>query len=131
MYTLSAKYQDNPVVKQSFEFAVKVVEYAEILETKRKFTIANQLIKSGTSIGANIKEAQNAESKADFIHKMKIALKEADETEYWLFLCESIESYPKCSSLIEQLQPLLKMLNKIIGTSKRNHADEQIRLSAY
>lgn len=80
-----------------------------------------QILRSGTSIGANIKEAQNAESKADFIHKLKIALKEADETEYWLFLCNTIGTYPNCEKLIVQLQSILKLLNKIIGTSKRNN----------
>ncbi|WP_309608581.1 four helix bundle protein [Flavobacterium sp.] len=54
--------------------------------------MSNQLLKSGTSIGANSKEAQNAESKADFIHKLKIAIKEGDETEYWLFLCDAHKS---------------------------------------
>jgi four helix bundle protein len=58
------------------------VKYAELLEGRKKYVISNQIIRSGTSIGANVKEAQNAESKADFIHKMKIALKEADENEY-------------------------------------------------
>lgn len=55
---------------------------------QKKFVIAKQLLKSGTSIGANSVEAQNAESKADFIHKIKIAAKEADETQYWLLLCD-------------------------------------------
>ena len=69
----------NEIVDVSFEFALLIIEYAELLESNRKFVIANQLLKSGTSIGANIREAQNAESKADFIHKMKIAAKEAEE----------------------------------------------------
>ena len=56
--------------------------------------MANQLLKAGTSIGANIREAQNSESKADFIHKMKIAAKEADEAEYWLELCRQSANYP-------------------------------------
>jgi four helix bundle protein len=76
--------KDNIIVSKSFDFALQIIEFAELLESKRKFILANQILKSGTSIGANIREAQNAESKADFIHKMKIAAKEADETEYWL-----------------------------------------------
>ena len=68
-----------------------------------------------------MKEAQNAESKADFIHKMKIALKEADETEYWLFLCENVETYPNPKKeLKEKLNGILKLLNKIISTAKQN-----------
>jgi len=119
-FTNSEKYKDNVVLRLSFEFAITIVKFSEILEEKGKYVIAKQIIRSGTSIGANIKEAQNAESKADFIHKLKIALKEADETEYWLFLCNSIDSYPNCQELINQLQPILKLLNKIIGSSKKN-----------
>lgn len=62
-----------------------IVKFSESLEDKKKFAIARQVIRSGASIGANVKEAQNAESKADFVHKMKIAVKEADETEYCYF----------------------------------------------
>ena len=69
-------------MKFSFEFTLEIIEYSELLEAHKKYVIARQLLKSGTSIGANIMEAQNAERKADFIHKMKFAAKEADETEY-------------------------------------------------
>jgi four helix bundle protein len=79
--------KQNVIVEKTFSFALKVIEFCEILEEKKKYVIARQLLKSGTSIGANVREAQNAESKADFIHKIKIAAKEADETEYWLLLC--------------------------------------------
>ena len=71
----------NVIVELSFEFALEIIKYAELLETGRKYIIARQLFRSGTSIGANIREAQNAESRPDFIHKLKIAAKEADETE--------------------------------------------------
>lgn len=70
----------NPVVEKSIEVALLIIDYCELLEINRKFIISNQLLKSGTSIGANIHEAQNAESKADFIHKIKIATKELEET---------------------------------------------------
>ena len=69
----------NEILELSFEFALQVIEYCELLEEKRKYVIARQLLKSGTSIGANVREAQNAESNQDFIHKLKIAAKEADE----------------------------------------------------
>ncbi|MCX6199569.1 MAG: four helix bundle protein, partial [Bacteroidetes bacterium] len=62
----------NLIVDLTFEFSLKIIEYSELLEVKRRFNIANQLFRSGTSIGANVREAQNAESKADFIHKIKI-----------------------------------------------------------
>lgn len=119
-FTNSEKYKNNPILKESFEFALMIVKYSELLDENKKFVISKQIIRSGTSIGANIKEAQNAESKADFIHKLKIALKEADETEYWLFLCENLENYPNPIGLLEKLNSILKMLNKIISTSKSN-----------
>lgn len=67
----------NVILEKSIEFALKVISYTELLEDKRKYVIAKQLLRSGTSVGANIHEAQSAESKADFIHKLKIADKEA------------------------------------------------------
>jgi four helix bundle protein len=76
------------------------------------------LLKSGTSIGANIREAQNAESKLDFIHKLKIASKEADETEYWLMLCEKSSSYPTSINLSTSIISIKKLLNSIISTMK-------------
>lgn len=104
----------------SFEFALELIEFAEILENNRKYVLANQILKSGTSIGANVREAQNAESKADFVHKMKIAAKEADETEYWLLLCQFSKNYPDTTHLQEKLTSIKKILNKIISSSKRN-----------
>ncbi|WP_363331554.1 four helix bundle protein [Flavobacterium sp. BFFFF1] len=79
--TFNEKYKDNVLLLKSFEFSLNIINYAEDLQAKKKFVLANQILKSGTSIGANAKEAQNAESKKDFIHKLKIALKEADEVE--------------------------------------------------
>jgi len=111
----------NLIVSLSFEFALEIIEYCELLEEKRKYVISNQLLKSGTSIGANVKEAQNAESKADFIHKLKIALKEAEETEYWLQLCLNAKQYPNPDNLLDKIKSLLKILTKIINTSKNNN----------
>lgn len=113
-------YKDNPIVKMSFEFALKVVDFAEVLREEKRFVFADQLLRSGCSIGANVKEAQSAESRPDFIHKMKIALKEAEETEYWLELCEFSKNYPKPKELLKEIEGLLKMLSKIIATTKRN-----------
>ena len=83
----------NEILEISFEFALQIIEFSEQLETNRKYVIAQQMLKSGTSIGANFREAQGSESKADFIHKLKISHKEAEETEYWLLLCEKAKSY--------------------------------------
>jgi len=87
--------RENIIVRLTNEFALAIIEYTEILESHRKYIVARQLLRSGTSIGANIREAQNAENKDDFIHKVKIAAKEADETEYWLIHCDLSKSYPK------------------------------------
>jgi four helix bundle protein len=108
----------NLIVDLSFEFALKIIGYCELLEKEKKFVIARQLLKSGTSIGANVREAQNAESNADFIHKIKVAAKETDETEYWLLLSKSSEAYPNCDKLISDCQIISRILSKIISTSK-------------
>ena len=110
--------KENIIIERSFRFALKIVEFCEILENERKFVISRQLLKSGTSIGANVREAQNAESKVDFIHKMKIAAKEADETEYWLLICQNSPSYSFDDSLLTDLLEIMKILSKIISTSK-------------
>ncbi len=112
---------NNPILKLSFDFSLMVIEYTEVLEQSKKFVISNQLLKSGTSIGANAMEAQNAESKADFIHKMKIAAKEADETQYWLMLCQHAKNYPDCNKILNKLQELQKVLNKILATAKNKN----------
>ena len=112
------KENENLIVRLSLEFAVDIIAYSEKLEELRKYVISRQLLKSGTSIGANVREAQNAESKADFIHKLKIATKEAGETEYWLILCELSPSYPNPENLKEKLLSIINILSKIIITSK-------------
>lgn len=73
---------NNPILDKTFQFSLDIIAFCEILEENKKFVVSNQLLKSGTSIGANVIEAQNAENKADFIHKMKIAAKEANEANY-------------------------------------------------
>jgi four helix bundle protein len=72
----------NVIVDLTLQFSLKIIEFCEELEFRKKYIIAKQLLRSGTSIGANVREAQNTESKADFIHKLKISAKEAEETEY-------------------------------------------------
>lgn len=116
--TMQPKKEGNLIIKLSFEFSVSIIHFCDNLVDIRKFVLSNQLLRSGTSIGANIREAQNAESKYDFIHKMKIAAKEADETEYWLLLCK--RTIPTCNvdNLILECQVLIRILSKIISTSK-------------
>ncbi len=108
----------NVIVEKSVEFSLAIIRFTQVLEQDKKFVIAKQLLRSGTSIGANIFEAQNAESKADFIHKMKIAAKEASETLYWLILCERSETYPFDRSLPYNLAEIIRILSRIIATAK-------------
>ena len=111
---------NNLIVDLSFDFALEIIEFVELLEEKRKYVIAKQLLKSGTSIGANIREAQSAESKADFVHKFKIADKEVRETEYWLLLCQKAKKYPNPDvTIIDKLKSINNIVSKIIITSKR------------
>ncbi|MGB5435148.1 MAG: four helix bundle protein [Maribacter sp.] len=99
--------------------SIKIIEFSESIRELNKFEMASQIFRSGTSIGANIREAQNAESKADFIHKFKIAAKEADEVEYWLRLCEESPFYPRPKiELHEDLKSIIMIISKIISTSK-------------
>ena len=112
--------KENLIVLLTFQFALDIVRFAEELESNRKFVVAKQLIRCGTSIGANVREAQNAESKADFIHKLKIAAKEADETEYWLEICHQSENYPNCANQLAQILSIKKVLSKIIASSKNS-----------
>lgn len=112
--------QQNAILTKTTEFALSVIEFSELLEEKRKYVIARQIMRSGTSIGANVCEAQNSESKADFIHKMKIAAKEASETEFWLMLCQKSKNYPNCEELSQKAKEINKILSRIITTMKNN-----------
>ena len=111
--------KENLIVSKTLLFSIQIIKFSEILETNRKFVVAKQLLRAGTSIGANVWEAQNSESKADFIHKIKIAAKEADEVTYWLKLCELSASYPQPEQIIiEELTQIIRILSRIISSSK-------------
>ncbi|MBC8321629.1 MAG: four helix bundle protein [Bacteroidetes bacterium] len=110
----------NIIVELTFKFALKIISFSEKLSSNGKTVVANQLLKSGTSIGANVREAQNAESKADFIHKLKIAAKEVDETIYWLDLAKYSDGYPYDEELSEQISVIEKVISKIISTTKKS-----------
>lgn len=112
--------RENIILTKSFQFALDIIAFVEILNENKRFVLGNQLFRSGTSIGANIKEAQHAESPADFIHKLKIAAKEAEEAEYWLLLCKHSSFYPTNDKLLSEIKEIQKILTKIIYTS-RNH----------
>jgi four helix bundle protein len=115
----------NEILELSFEFALAIIQFCEILDAEKKYVISRQLLKSGTSIGANIREAQNAHSRNDFISKCVIASKEADETEYWLLLCERSENYPKPDDLLLKVLSIKKLLSKIISSTINNRKNEK------
>ena len=116
--------QDNNVLTKAFEFAVRVIKLYQYLTRERKeFVLSKQLLRCGTSIGANINEAQAGQSKADFVAKMSIASKESRETKYWLeLLCitgylDSTQSH--VVSLLNQSEELIKILTSIVKTAQR------------
>ncbi len=116
------KIEQNLILKLTFDFSLMVITFCERLESAKKYVIARQLFKSGTSIGANAMEAQNSESKADFIHKFKIAAKEAEETQYWLLLlCDYSKTYPDCKELLAKIEEINNVIGKIISSSKKKH----------
>ncbi len=110
----------NVIKEKSFSFAIEVVSLYKILVERKEFVLSKQLLRSGTSIGANIREAEHAQSKADFINKLSISLKEANEADYWLDLL--FESNYLTKIEFENTKPkiieLLKLLISIINTSK-------------
>lgn len=113
--------KNNIVKNKSFEFALEIIKlYKFLCEQKKEFVISKQLLRSGTSIGAMVRESEHAESKADFIHKLSIALKEANESEYWLELLVQSDYLNKESfgQINLQLTEILKLFTAIIKTSK-------------
>ena len=111
----------NVVREKSFAFALRVIKLAQFLQDeKREFVLSKQVLRSGTAIGALIREAEHAQSRPDFINKMNIALKEANETDYWIELLYQAELITKTS--YDELQPsgkeLIKLLVSIVKTSK-------------
>ena len=108
----------NVIVEKSLDFVVEIVTFCELLEDKKKQVVAKQLLRSGTAIGANVFEAQHAERKADFVHKLKIGIKEANEILQQLFICERSENYPANSSLKKMAEELIRFIPKIIISSK-------------
>lgn len=118
MKMLSEIDQKNPIVRHSFEFALMIDDFCTALKAHQKFDLSRQLFRSGTSIGANIWEAQEAESKADFIHKMKIAAKESRETLFWLLICKHSKGYPIPETLLEKLAEIRRIISAIIYSTK-------------
>jgi four helix bundle protein len=113
----------NTVAEKSYSFAIRIVNlYKYLSNEKKEFVLSKQLLRSGTAIGALIKEAEHAQSKADFLNKMNIALKEANESGYWLMLLKDttylgIEEF---DSINDDSTSIIKMLISIVKTTKQN-----------
>lgn len=115
--------KESLIVTKSFQFAIKVVkQYKTLCEIKKEFVLSKQMLRSGTSIGANVREAHNAESKPDFIHKMGIAQKETSEVIYWIELLHEAEylSEEEYNSLLNDATELIKIIKSIIISTKQN-----------
>lgn len=113
--------KDNIIKSKSFLFAIRIIKlYKYLSEEKRELVLSKQMLRSGTAIGALRRESEHAESKADFIHKLSISLKEANETEYWLMLLKETNyiSQKEFDSINSDVIELLKLLISIIKTSK-------------
>ena len=109
--------KDNIIMRKSFAFSVRIVNLSKYLTDKQEYVISKQVYKSGTSIGANISEAQRAQSTADFVSKMKIALKEANETQYWLQLLHETK-YITDNEFISIHDDLVEILKILIAICK-------------
>lgn len=115
--------KNNILRSKSFLFAVRIVNlYKKLSEEKKEFVLSKQILRSGTSVGANIREANNGESRADFIHKLSIALKEIDETIYWLELLKetSYLAEGEFEPLHAESIDIIKLLKRSILTAKSN-----------
>lgn len=112
----------NPVREKSFDFALKIIELYKVLAEKHEYVLSRQLLKSGTSIGANVEEATASESRADFIHKMSIASKEARETLYWLKLLDKSDLISNLDVTQEMTdsEELVRLLTSIIKTATKD-----------
>ena len=111
------------VAPKSYKFALRIINlYKFMISEQKEFVLSKQILRSGTAIGALIKEAEHAQSKADFLNKMNIALKEANETEYWLMLLKDANflSETEFSSIHVDCQELIKLLASIVKSTKQN-----------
>ena len=118
--------EKNIIVELSTAYALRIIDFSEVLESKKKFVVAKQILRSGTSIGANVRESQNAESKADFIHKLKIAAKEASELQYWIELCSLAKSYLDPDPILfKDLHSIINNISKIIISSKQKPSNSE------
>jgi four helix bundle protein len=120
--------KENIIKDKSYVFALRVIKtYKFLSEKQREFVLSKQMLRSGTAVGALIREGEQAQSRADFIHKMNIALKEANETEYWLMLLKDSDYIDENSfvSIHKDCAELVKMLISIVKTTKGNNGNKK------
>ncbi len=115
--------KENILKRKSFDFAVRIVNLFKFLkDDKKEFILSKQILRSGTSVGAMVRESEHAQSKADFIHKLSIAQKEINETIYWLELLNATDylTIQQFESLNQDAVELIKLITSIIKTTKTN-----------
>ena len=113
--------KENVVMSKSYTFALRIIKmYKYLVAEKKEYVLSKQLLRSGTAIGALIKESEHAQSKADFLNKMNVALKEANESEYWIELLRDSEylSTTESLSILEDSTELIRLLISIVKTTK-------------
>ena len=114
--------KENVVKDKSFAFAIRIVNLFKLLRERKEFVLSKQLLRSGTAIGALVRESEQAQSRADFINKLSIALKEANETEYWILLLRRTDyiSQMEFDSIVQDCRAIVRILISIVRTSKLN-----------
>jgi len=117
------KMNDNVIMDKSYAFALRIIKlYKYLIAEKKEYVLSKQILRSGTSIGALVKEAEHAQSKADFLNKINVALKEANETEYWLMLLKDSKYIEEKSfdSIHEENVEIIKLLASIVKSLKES-----------
>jgi four helix bundle protein len=119
----------NVVKDKSFQFAIRIVNLSKFLIEKKEFVISKQILRSGTAVGALIRESEHAESKPDFIHKLSIALKEANESDYWIDLLFETDylNEKEYKTLKSDIESLIKLLVSIIKSTKENFRKSKLK----
>ena len=111
--------KENVIADRTFAFALRIISlYKELVTERKEYVLSKQILRSGTSIGANVNEAIEAQSKSDFVHKLSIALKEARETEYWIKLLIGSDYIDHSTELLSEITQIIRILTAIIKTTK-------------
>ncbi|MDR1919162.1 MAG: four helix bundle protein [Tannerellaceae bacterium] len=113
---------DSIAREKAFRFAIRIINLYKVLSVRKEFILSKQLLRSGTAVGALLKEGEHAQSKLDFVNKVNIALKEANESEYWIMLLKETDYITEAEyiSLLEDCQELIKLTASIVKTTKKN-----------